>query len=240
MMAEILHRVVQDSTFVNRRVDIVDMQLVPPILCKWPRPMRWSFWPWVSSSRPSSCHYSLRGSNRKIKTLLEQMNLVGRSGGLMGVWTGSSNIGRSFISKRMIVGSNKTNSAAIVSGTGKGGHLIADHWLPIFNKNYLCKWWICQMSSSCHFARISVSHLCHVLDIPHSHDAPFRRFSFLRSVGYESRNRSKLPPFRFRSQLHLDSSCHKNSHTTVQCGWLEKKGVQKELLGQSTLQSTKS
>ena len=97
MMAEILHRVVQDSTFVNRRVDIVDMQLVPPISCKWPRPMRWSFWPWVSSSRPSSCHYSLRGSNRKIKTLLEQMNLVGRSGGLMGVWTGSSNIGRSFI-----------------------------------------------------------------------------------------------------------------------------------------------
>lgn len=121
----------------------------------------------------------------------------------------------------MIVGGNKTNSA--VSGTGKGSHPIADHWLPIFNKNYPCKWWICQVSSSCHFARISVSHLGYVLDIPHSHDAPFRRFSFLRSVGYESRNRSKLPPFRFRSQLHLDSSCHKNSHTTVQCGWLEKK-----------------
>ena len=31
----------------------------------------------------------------------------------------------SFISKRMIVGGNKTNSA--VSGTGKGSHPIADH-----------------------------------------------------------------------------------------------------------------
>ncbi len=83
-----------------------------------------------------------------------------------------------------------------------------------------------------------------ILDIiPHSHDAPFGRFLLLRSVGYESRNSSKLPPFRFRSQFHLDSSCHKNSHTTVQCGWLERKkasrGDSAYFCGMS-LQTTKS
>ena len=84
------------------------------------------------------------------------------------------------------------------------------------------KWWIRQLSTKGHYTRMSVFHLCHgvaFLISSHTHMTPhFGRFLLLRSVGYESRNSSKLPPFRFRSQLHLDSSCHKNSHTTVQCG----------------------